>query len=116
MIKELADISHGWPQSEKFSEYEDWQKYLKEIALHFENCREEGSTELEKKENEAFEKLQEFRNKYQSREWLTISENPKYQKLNNDWFDLVKQVSQMREQEKNIAFDMLKEVFFSLWD
>ena len=39
-LNELADISHGWPQSEKFPRYEDWQKYIREMANHFRNCQD----------------------------------------------------------------------------
>lgn len=39
-LKELARISSGWPGNEQFPEYEDWIKYLNEMADKFYRANE----------------------------------------------------------------------------
>lgn len=116
MLRELAETTHGWPQSKEFPNFEDWQEYLREIALHFENSREDNSTEIEREEDEAFEKILKYREGLSLEESIDFKSNPEYQKLQKDWLELTKQVSQMREREKNKAFDKMRNHFFSLWD
>lgn len=35
MLKQHADNTHGWPQSEQFPEFEDWTNYLHNITNKF---------------------------------------------------------------------------------
>lgn len=106
-LNELVDTTHGWPQSDKFPEFEDWQKYIKDIAQHFQNSDEDYKYFLPN----WFEKIAYDTYTY------TSSNDPKWLIILRDrWLEKSDEAYKAREQEKNIAFDMLKEVFFSLWD
>lgn len=39
-LNHLADVSHGWPQSEEFPEFKNWQKYVKDMAMDFYRANE----------------------------------------------------------------------------
>ena len=54
MIDQLAKTTHGWPQSDEFPEFKDWQNYLFAIAKKFrdaEKLHDEGETIAEMQAN-----------------------------------------------------------------
>lgn len=65
-IKRLAEISHGWPQSEKFPTFESWEKFLKDLSSDFRRAQSliyfedsDESYELLKKCNSGIKSFEE---------------------------------------------------------
>ena len=103
-IREFNKTRQGYPGD---MSDEEWGKYLNEIADHFHNCLES---------NEVYSNS--YWNEYYHNVWeLEENENiPKNIELRNKWWKRVQEIDKTLEFEKNKAFDMMKERFFSLWD
>ena len=115
-LNQLADEGYTW-NNEKFNTPEEWKAYLKDMANHFNNCLIDNS----EKSDETYDKLCKYRQEKIAQGINTtlsddIEKDPYLTELINDWLESEKEVSLKREQEKNLACDMLKEIFFSLWD
>ena len=86
-IRYLADHSHGWPQSKEFPEFEDWQKYLREMANHFYRANENNEC---------------FPFSFENDEDFTLENLEAYEKQFDDEF--------------HAGLQMLEKHFWNLWD
>lgn len=103
-IQSLTDFVnsdlHGAPYefyNEETGSIEAWRDHLKEIIQHFQNSKEN------------FEELDEEIGTVES--WENLSEEKRQERVNK----LIK-LDRWREKELKTALDMLKEVYFGLWD
>ena len=86
-IHYLADNLNGWPQSKEFPEFEDWQKYLREMANHFYRANENNEC---------------FPFPFENDEDFTLEKLEAYDKQFNDEF--------------HAGLQMLEKHFWNLWD
>lgn len=117
-LNKLADTTHGVPLKYQ-DNMEGWSNHLKEIAQHFQNTQEGNlnvpiNKEIEKCFNEMY--LYEL-SKYPHMNIVDNNiTNEQYRKLKDNWMRKEEEAGIFREKEKDIAFDMLKDAFFNLWD
>lgn len=126
-LKQLADKTHGMPGkwSLEGKAFDDWENYLREMAEHFLNTQEDN---LDIPINQEVMKLWEEMNLYRG-EPIFIGTSKGTCKLEYDytdqeqfdiaqkrWLDKEEEAAEFRINEKDKAFDMMKEVFFDLWD
>lgn len=103
-LREFNETRHGYPGN---MTDEEWGKYLNEMADHFHNCLESNEVYTNPYWDEYYHRVYE----------LNEDENlPENQELYNNYKERKKEIEEKLDSEKDIAFDMLKEKFFHLWD
>lgn len=103
-LKEFNKVRNGYPGN---MTDEDWEKYLTEMSNHFRNCLEVN----EIYPNQYWEEY--YHNVYGLGE---DGNSEKNKQLFEKFYQKTREIDKILESEKNIAFDMMKEKFFSLWD
>ena len=100
----LADHHWGYPGHDEFDTDEKWTAYLKEMAQKFYQANES---------NEYYDTPN------QEKWWEWIEENNSNSKDNSYIKDMLNEerfLAWRREQDMREGLDMMKNVFFSLWD
>jgi len=129
-LKHLAKYTHGYPGVGEFSDdqggYEAWQKYLSDMADHFENAQEwNPEIKINSEIDDLWENMEsyvsscyfkELDDKHYSTLEYEYTDEDAYNKAKDKWLSKEMNAYEYREAEKNIAFDMMKEYFFHLWD
>ena len=98
---------NGWPQSNEFPEFEDYQKYIDKMTYLF---------------NQSIEGNEEIKNEYEEEYYHQILDKPinaeltpEEIKLTHKYLKREDELYQYRKNCRNEAFDMMKHVFDSLW-
>ena len=118
-LQALAEIAHGYP-SHMFPTMQDWRNYIKEIAQHFYNAREESETENKKTVDRLYDNILKYRQE-NNIPTNQISLLGKYRtdeekQLVDEWLEADSEYFKFREHEMHTAFNMMRSVFFHLWD
>lgn len=119
MLLDMKENTVGYPALEGLSSPEEWDKILEEMAEHFHNtlCWDE-SIPINKQIMEAYDKMDAHiltPEKIFSED-CEYDDKEAYRQDQKIWLELENKGSQFREDEKNLACDMLKTWFFNLWD
>ena len=104
-INKLADITHGYPGTEEFSTPEAWDSYLRDMAMCFYRANESNDYYPHPAENEWWEEVSNMKAPWNHH-------SPKSEAMCDEAIKLSFQ--RVEDMEKGI--DMLKHVFFNLWD
>lgn len=123
-LDELADSSYGYPGFEPFDTPEKWTEYLKEMSNHFYNCQTENGSDYEKRENKAYNDMCSYITRTYTVDDFNglgvlkqdVSDQKKYDAAAEEWKKSMQAHSNFMKNEKDKALDMLKEVYYDLWD
>lgn len=122
MLMDLRENGNSYPDfvdPSIVTSFEDWQAVLQEMAEHFHNTLE---WEEDIPINKEIMKIYDKTNAHILTPERIFEEDCKYDdkeaylKDRETWFELEKEASKFREEEKDLACDMLKKWFFYLWD
>ena len=104
MLDHLAGETYREPVSYSVNEY-PWQDYLWTTAQHFMNAREDQRRQTNQYKTALHTSM------------LADSIRPQEdrEELSRLYFEREREIRDWRVSEKNIALDMLKEIFFDLW-
>lgn len=104
-LNHLAENTHGWPSSEKFPNFEDWQNYLKELADYFYRANDTNDFYEHPAEDKWWNDIEKqgdiIHAESEHTDDMIAEATDLYYKRDND----------MRE-----GLDKMKEVFWNLWD
>jgi len=122
-LRDLADNTHGcpgWWHLEGKS-HEDWENHLREIADHFYKSQEDAiDVEVNVLRDRAWDAMEAQVLDYEVDEDNTLikklTNQEHYEELKEEWLQFEEKASIYRDEEKNKGMDMLKDVFFDLWD
>ena len=100
---------HGAPSEfydEENDSIEDWQNYIKEMAVHFLRSREDDDFFQNEYEDAALNGMyfEDGQLKHQD------------EGLNDKWFAREKEIAESRQQEFDKGWNMMHDVFHHLWD
>jgi len=132
-LKHLAKNTHGYPGTGEFADteghdgYEAWQKYLSDMADHFENAQEwNEELPINQEINDLHENMEQY---VSSCKFEPCIDTPNYSQLvykytdekaynqaKDKWLAKENEAGVYRNKEKDVAFDMMKTYFFHLWD
>ena len=128
-LKYLAKNTNGWPGkwSLENKTYENWQQYLSDMADHFENAQEwNEEIAINKEIFDMYNNMSQyiissdFVPTDETKKFYTVevkySDEEAYNKTMAQWLKKEEEAAEYRENEKDIALDMLKAEFFDLWD
>ena len=111
MVDNLRKNTHGFPVSDRFFTFEDWDKFLlEEIIIPLRNAREDQSIQ----NNEYDYVYDEFPSRIENHQ--LIDDMP--EELRKNWVKREKEIYEWREDQRIKGFSALidKDVFHSLWD
>lgn len=111
-INEFADKTWGWPGTKEFPEFEDWQKYLKDMASLFKESIEGEESIKNEYWDEYYKKILDDPNYFKN---INKEKNSKEKALQEKYFAREEDIYQYREDCLNKALDMLKHIFGHLW-
>ena len=100
-LKEFSETTYSYPMN--LTE-EEWRQKLLEMSNHFSNISEYTNNDINNRAEKSFD------------DYWDSKGTDKEDKLYNNWIEISKDAFKFREEEKNKAFDMIKEWFFDLWD
>ena len=104
-INHLADTTHGYPGTEEFPTPEAWDKYLRDMAICFYRANESNDYYPHPAENEWWEEVSSFEEPWNH-------DSPKSKAMCDEAIQLIDK----RVKDVENGMDMLKHVFFHLWD
>ena len=120
-LRWLAEHSHGWPQSEEFPEYEDWENYLRKLADEWEYAFQENVGD--KNENEYYDEFhalwKENGISYKDKDGFIchrIEENPETLEIRTKYFAREEEIAQQHMSLQHECFTKLEHIWGSLWD
>lgn len=103
---------NGWPQSNEFPEFEDYQKYIDKMVYLF-NQSIEGNEDIKNKYAEEYEA--KILNKPDFLENINKEKSPEEKALTDKYFKRENELYKYRKACRNEALDMMKHIFDSLW-
>ena len=106
-LKKLADETHGFPGNEEFPTYTHWQQYLYKIVDLLELA---DNDELPNEYEEAWMRSFEEHN------FDFNDRTPEHKEITDKYLAVENQNSEKREVALNEALDMIKHIFWHLWD
>lgn len=112
-IYKLADITHGWPGTEDFPEFEDWVNYLNDVAMKLYQSNDDNDFYKNPYEDEFMESFSwnEFKDDEGN---IYIESN--HNDIRNKYITEEKNIAFKREQDFAEAWSMLGDYFHNLWD
>ena len=124
LLNDMADHHYGWPeyigghgQPLKKITNEEWEEMLREIALHIKNASEDECPE----KNEYWDEYHKLRTitcekNENGFHVVKFNESEEAQQLWQKVSQRDKEIWDYRQKEIETALDMLKPIFFNLWD
>jgi len=121
MLVELADNTHGYPYGYTV---EEWDKFLRDMAQHMINSTDAYETVMSKKTDMAAEEMHSYviSDEFVKQEdglyrWeQKYSDEEAHKKALDRWLETEKDLRNFKDSEKDTALNMLKTVWFNLWD
>lgn len=102
-VHHLAEHSHGWPQSEKFPKYEDWQAHLHALADAYLHWNELDDLDMQD---------------FYGPEWKNPEHKGRYEPVGSgpEWHRELMERERQRRDETKTEMKKLIDVWGSLWD
>lgn len=110
-LKSYVENNNGWPQSNEFPEFEDYQNYIKQIIYHFEQSIE-GHEDICNEYRADFEKYLDKKDFFKT---INDPKTPEEEEICAKYYKRDLEIAKYREENLNMALDMLKHIFSSLW-
>lgn len=111
-LRHLAKHTHGYPGTERFPTFESWQKYLLDMAELFERAENEEGKYYPNPAEDAWGEV--------IAKWDNLWENHTFKdpcpELSQKMYEIEKANQDRVDMDMRKAFEMLVEVFWSLWD
>lgn len=108
-LRDFARKTCSYPGAAPFETPEKWESYVWEIAQHFYNSIESNEVFKNEWEDKYFANLGFERSGARIVDDLTPDE------IHKNYYEREREIYKERDQERDLAFEMLKEVFGHLW-
>lgn len=110
-LNQLADTTIGWPGTEEFETFEDWQEYLRDMAYKFYCANEVNEAYKNPMSDKYYEVL---KNHYLFDK--DNSETEEEKEITEEYFKHEHNIADLRQKDFAEAWSMMGDVFFHLWD
>ena len=115
----LADYHCGYPGNDEFPDDESWTKYLKDMAQKFYNANESNEAYPTPEADKWWKWIKEHDNNSwgeKDEHGLWVSKQKEENPYAESMFQEGNEIDKKRDQEMREGIDMLKHVFWNLWD
>lgn len=123
MLSDMADTAHGYPccfgdeesnSAVRIRNIHEWKAYLHEMAGHFRNTSESQTIQVNEFDDEFFNAcVHECK---ENSDGIVTAKMNVPDEIYKKYCDREKEIFAWQEKERDLAFDMLKPVWFTLWD
>ena len=123
MLDQMANEAHGYPcmlgneddeSAVRIRNISEWQAYLREMARHFRNTSESQVIQFNEFEEEYFNSC--VYDSHTKSNGAVSTRVTCSDEIFKKYCEREKEIFEWQEKERDIAFDMLKPVWFTLWD